>query len=144
MAGSVERRHTGATLPDLFDWIIPDFPGAVPTLRSGAHSIRIEESMKDGKFELNAELPGMDPDKDVEITVEGDMLTIRAERSETKQEGKGHSEFHYGALARAVKLPAGARPDEAEADYKDGILTVTVPVAKPGAEARTISVRRNT
>ncbi|MFC4494380.1 Hsp20/alpha crystallin family protein [Streptomyces ovatisporus] len=140
MPASVQRRHTGATLPDLFDWMIPDFP-AVPTLRSGAHSIRIEEGMTDGEFTLNAELPGIDPEQDVDITVEGDMLTIRAERSE-RTESKGHSEFHYGALARAVRLPAGARTDEARADYKDGILTVSVPVAKPGSEARTISVQR--
>ncbi|OEV12935.1 Hsp20/alpha crystallin family protein [Streptomyces nanshensis] len=140
MPAPVERRHTGATLPDLFDWMIPDFP-AVPTLRSGAHTIRVEEGMTDGEFTLRAELPGIDPDRDVDITVEGDMLTIKAERTERAGD-KGHSEFHYGAMARAVRLPAGARTDDAAADYEDGILTVTVPVAEPGSEARNISVRR--
>lgn len=140
MPASVERRHTGATLPDLFDRMIQDFP-VMPTLHSGAHSIRIEEGMIDGEFTLSAELPGIDPDEDVDITLEGDMLIIRAERSE-KTESTAHSEFHYGALARAVRLPAGAHTDEARADYKDGILTVTVPVAKPGSQARTIAVQR--
>lgn len=141
MPAPLERRHAGTTLPDLFDWMIPDF-ASMPTLRSGAHSIRIEEGMTDGTFQLDAELPGIDPDNDVEIFVEGDMLTIRAERSEATEE-KGHSEFHYGSFARAVRLPPGAQTDEAEADYKDGILTVTVPVAKPGSETRSISVRRS-
>jgi HSP20 family protein len=140
MHAAMEPRHGTMSLPDLFDWIVPDFP-AMPGLR-GAHGIRIEESVSDGVFTLRAELPGIDPEQDVEISVEGDMLSIRAERT-TKTEDKRHSEFHYGALARTVRLPAGARTGEAEADYKDGILTVTVPVPEEtGQGPRTIAVQR--
>lgn len=140
MHASIEPRHGTMSLPDLFDWIVPDFP-AMPGLR-GAHGIRVEEGVTEGAFTLRAELPGIDPDNDVEISVEGDLLSIRAERT-SRTEDKRHSEFHYGALARTVRLPAGARTAEAKADYKDGILTVTVPVPEEsGTGPRTISVQR--
>jgi HSP20 family protein len=141
MPTSMERRRAGTSLPDLFDWMVPDFPAMPPMLRGGTHGIRIEEAITDGTFTLSAELPGIDPDEDVDVKVEGDLLTIRAERS-TKSEGQGRSEFRYGALARAVRLPAGARADQASADYKKGILTVKVPVAEAGKGARTIKVQR--
>lgn len=135
-----ERRRGTMSLPDLFDWVVPDFPG-LPGMH-GAHGIRIEEELTDGTFTLRAELPGIDPDRDVEISVEGDLLTIRAERS-SRTEDQRHSEFHYGALARTVRLPSGARTGEAQAAYEDGILTVTVPVPEEaGRGPRTIAVRR--
>jgi HSP20 family protein len=115
----------------------------MPGMRSvpGLHGIRIEERIDDGTYAVSAELPGVDPDKDVEISVDSDVLTIRAERSE-KSESKTHSEFRYGSIARSVRLPAGARAEEATADYKDGILTVKVPVPESKTGAHTIKVNR--
>ncbi|MEK8169831.1 GAF domain-containing protein [Streptomyces sp. M19] len=65
----------------------------------------------------------------MEIGVEGDVLTLRAERTE-KTEDRYHSEFRYGTFARSVRLPAGARGEDATADYRDGVLTITVPLPR--------------
>ncbi|KUO17697.1 Hsp20/alpha crystallin family protein [Streptomyces dysideae] len=139
MTGMIERRLPGwPTLPDLFGWVESGFPGAhvVP----GLHGIRIEEHLTDGTFVLRAELPGIDPDKDVEITVTEGVLTLTAERTEETKE-KHHSEFRYGTFARSVQLPSGAKGEEATADYKDGVLTITVPVPEMQKGATTIKVR---
>jgi HSP20 family molecular chaperone IbpA len=98
--------------------------------------IRLEDEMKDGTYEVRAEIPGVDPAKDVEITVRDGVLTIKAERSE-KKEFSGRSEFSYGSFVRTVTLPAGADEDAIKASYDNGILTVSMPVgeAKP-AEKR--------
>jgi HSP20 family protein len=88
---------------------------------------------------MRAELPGIDPDKDVEIAVQNGVLTVRAERREEK-EGR-RSEFHYGTFTRSMTLPAGADVDDVKATYIDGILEIRIAVPelkKP--EAKRISV----
>ncbi|MER5600825.1 Hsp20/alpha crystallin family protein [Streptomyces sp. NPDC002265] len=90
---------------------------------------------------MRAELPGLDPDKDVEITVEDNVLTLRAERAEETTE-KHRTELRYGAFVRCVRLPSGAKGEEATAEYKDGVVTITVPVPEEKAGTRTIQVRR--
>jgi HSP20 family protein len=90
--------------------------------------------MQDGSYVLRAELPGIDPDKDVDITVHQGRLTIKAERSE-KKEAKGRSEFCYGSFVRTVTLPAGANEDDIKASYDKGILTVSVGVPEQAAPA---------
>lgn len=78
---------------------------------------------------VKAELPGVDP-KDVDISVSGDTLTIKGEKKEEKEE-KGKSfyrvERSYGSFCRSVSLPTGVEADKAKADYKDGVLSVTLP-----------------
>ncbi|ATL32229.1 Hsp20/alpha crystallin family protein [Streptomyces formicae] len=125
-------------LPDVFGWIEGGIPGLHPT--PGVHGIRIEESCTDGVYSLRAELPGVDPDKDIDITVTEGVLTLCAERS-AGTAGDRHSEFRYGTFARAVRLPSGARGDEATAEYEGGVLTITVPVPEGKHATRTIPVR---
>lgn len=103
------------------------------------HAVRIEDYRENGTYVLRAELPGMDPEKDIQIQVQGTELAIAAERS-VETHDKAHSEFYYGKFARTVRLPAGAVPDEISATYEAGILEVTVPV-KPEAGARQIEVK---
>lgn len=107
---------------------------AWPSLRPmfDNHLLRVEDELKDGNYQIRAEIPGVDPAKDVDITVRDGQLTIKAERSENK-ETNGHSEFSYGSFARVVTLPAGADEHAISASYDKGILTVSVPVtqAKP-------------
>ena len=95
----------------------------------GSHVIRVEDEMKDGNYELRAEIPGVDPAKDVDITVRDGVLTIKAERTE-KKESNGRSEFSYGSFVRSVTLPPGADEDAIKASYDKGILTVSVPVSR--------------
>ncbi|GHC52582.1 Hsp20/alpha crystallin family protein [Streptomyces flavofungini] len=139
MTGMIERiPNWPPVLPDLFGWVEASLPGLHTT--PGLHGIRIEESLTEDTYVLRAELPGIDPAKDVEITMTEGVLTLRAERS-TQSADKRHTEFRYGTFARAVRLPAGARGDDAAADYKDGVLTITVPVPETKAGTRTIPVR---
>jgi HSP20 family protein len=122
--------------------------GRVPDLWRGLieeSDFRVEEFEDDGTRVIRAELPGVDPDKDVEITIEGDELRIRAERrQEEKVEEKGRlrSEFRYGSFARRLTLPAGAVADDVKATYHDGVLEVRVPISSEKAAATKIPVAR--
>ncbi|MGH4032075.1 Hsp20/alpha crystallin family protein [Actinomycetota bacterium Odt1-20B] len=141
MTNMVERLPGWPLLPDLFSWVegISGLPGTHPA--PGLHGIRVEESFTDGTYVLRAELPGIDPDKDVEISVSEGVLTLRAERTEETKD-KHHTEFRYGTFARAVRLPTGASADDATAAYKDGVLTITIPVPEAKTGTRTVPVRR--
>jgi HSP20 family protein len=113
----------------------------------GEGLVRVEEFMDAGTYVVRAEMPGINPERDVEITVANGMMTIRAERrEETKEKVDGgfRSEFRYGSFSRTVGLPAGAKEDAVTATYADGILEVRVPVEAdmPKVSARTIEVAR--
>jgi HSP20 family molecular chaperone IbpA len=93
------------------------------------HVLRLEDEMKEGLYEVRAELPGVDPIDSIEVTVRDGRLTIKAERTQTS-ESNGHSEFSYGEFVRTVPLPAGADEDDINATYDRGILTVSVPLSE--------------
>ncbi|MGW7329205.1 Hsp20/alpha crystallin family protein [Streptomyces sp. NPDC054840] len=138
-----ERRRS--PFPDVRDWFGTDFP-RFPLWRPSfeTHPIAIEVTNRGGQYTLRAELPGMDPDKDIQITVEGDTLTVSAEHTESKEE-KDHSEFRYGSFRRTVRLPGPIPSDGVEAAYEDGVLTVRVPMpAAPQEARRSIPVKRTT
>jgi len=81
---------------------------------------------------LKAELPGMNPD-DIQIEVEDNVLTLKGERKfeETLDEERYYrDERRYGSFQRSLALPQGVKADEIQANYDDGILTVTVPKAE--------------
>ena len=101
-----------------------------PAVRIGA-AVRIEDYTEQCAYVVRAQLPGLDSEKDVEVTVEGGVLTIHAERREEAH----RLEFRYGSLTRSVALPGGADPDKSTASYDRGILEVRVPVNRAeGAE----------
>jgi HSP20 family protein len=107
---------------------------------------KVEEYEEEGMMVVRAEMPGIDPERDVEITVTDGMLRIKAERrQESKvEEKKGfRSEFQYGSFTRSVTLPAGVTEDDVTASYHDGILEVRLPVDRGKAEARKIPVSRS-
>lgn len=93
---------------------------------------RVEEFQDGNTMVIRAELPGIDPEQDVELTVADDVLHLRAERrerTEHKDKGGYRSEFRYGSFSRALPLPAGCRDEDISAAYRDGVLEVRVPVA---------------
>lgn len=107
--------------------------------------MKVEEFQEGDHLVVRAEMPGIDPDKDVEITVTDHMLHLRAERrSESKTEDKKgfRSEFRYGSFSRSIELPAGATEADVKATYTDGILEVRIPIDTTEAEARKIPVAR--
>ena len=105
--------------------------------------MRVEEFTEGDKLVVRAEMPGIDPDQDVEITMTDHTLHLRAERREesrTEEKGRYHSEFLYGSFARNVALPAGATDKDVEASYHDGILEVRIPIDQQQSEAHKIPV----
>ena len=115
----------------------PSFAGLRPMFDT--RLMRLEDEMTDGRYEIRAEIPGIDPAKDVDITVRDGQLTIKAERSE-KKEFDGRSEFSYGSFVRTVSLPAGADEDDIKATYDKGILSVSVGVTKPAPAEKHVKV----
>ncbi len=120
-------------LGDLSGWFDTEFP-----LRTG-HLIRVEETATDTDYILRAELPGLDPEKDIQVTVAEGYLTVRAERRETDAV-RGHSEFRYGATQRTLRLPAGADAEHITAKYVTGVLEVTVPLGAPAPAGKQIPI----
>ncbi len=116
--------------PDLADWLEAPWTGPPPFMT--AQTFRVEEMVQDNRYVIRAELPGLDPEKDIEVTVDGRTLTILAERRQ-EDAGPYRSEFRYGSLSRSVRLPARVDASDVTARYDKGILEVTVPVreAKP-------------
>jgi HSP20 family protein len=113
------------------DW--PDFGVFGEVMRTATdETIRVEELVEDDKLVIRAELPGIDPEKDVEVSVSGGVLRIAAtrnERFEHKTHGEVRSEFHYGSFTRSIVLPAGTSETDVVAKYADGILEVRLPIA---------------
>lgn len=91
---------------------------------------------------IRAELPGMDA-KDVEVTLSGNMLTIKGEKKKEEEE-KGESyyssERYYGAYERALRLPVEVQTDKAEATFDKGVLTITLPKVE-AAKKREIEIK---
>jgi HSP20 family protein len=125
---TVPARRERPMFADLMDWLESEFP-ALPIMRpfTGGHLVRVEDYVDEGQHVVRAELPGIDPESDVDITVQDGILTITAERREEKKEG-GRSEFRYGSFSRSVSLPAGADEEDVTATYRDGILEVRTPL----------------
>jgi len=122
-------RRERQMLADLIDWVEgTDRPGsgALRAFRGGS-AMRIEDFLDGDVYVLRAELPGIDPARDVEISAHDGMLNVRAERHEEKKD-EHRSEFHYGSFSRTISLPFGADPDAASATYRDGILEVRLPI----------------
>jgi HSP20 family protein len=102
----------------------------------------INSYIKDGVFHLEAELPGVDTDK-LDVRMDGDVLVIHGERSETSKEKDVDyllKESRLSTFERRMTLPAGADIDKAHASYHNGMLEVTMPVAKVEASGRKIPI----
>jgi len=109
---------------------MPFRPMAFPRWLEAGDLIRVEEYRQDGTLAVRADLPGIDPDKDVELTVAGAMLHIQAERrQEEKREDKGYlrREVRYGSLSRPLPLPEGVTEADITATCKDGVPEIRIP-----------------
>ena len=142
MAG-LTRREPHGEAADVFsrfdrmfdEWarMMPFRPMLFPRWREAEELIRVEEFREDGTLVIRADLPGIDPDKDVELTVSGGILHIEAERRvEEKREEKGYVrlELRYGSLSRSLPLPDGVTEADITATYKAGVLEIRIPEPK--------------
>lgn len=108
---------------------------------------RVEEFQDGSTVVIRAELPGIDPDKDVELTVVDDTLRLRAqkrEQTEHKDKRSYRSEIRYGSFARTLPLPEGTKEADISASYTDGVLEVRAPLRDQAQQqaARKIPVTR--
>lgn len=92
----------------------------------------IESHLENGNLVVKADLPGIDP-KEVSISVTGNQLTIEGERKQEKKEEKKdyfYRELAYGKFSRTMTLPQGVDADKVKANYKNGVLEITMPAPK--------------
>jgi HSP20 family protein len=110
--------------------------GASPGFAGFAFNPAVDLTENDKEVRLRAELPGVQ-EKDIDINLDGDILTIRGEKHEERTEGGDRRrvvERSYGSFERSVRLPFTPEDEEIKADFKDGVLTVTA--KKPPELAR--------
>ena len=137
------RRSDLARWPERFDELFGRFFGAEPELFGGGGwcpALDIRE--KGDSLVVNVELPGMNA-KDIDISVDRNMLTISGEKkeeSESKEENRYHAERRYGRFQRTISLPAEVARDKIEASQNNGVLTITLPKSEE-AKPRKVEVK---
>jgi HSP20 family protein len=129
----------------MFNDVMRDFLG---TRRAGGRTQqqlwapRLEAYAKDGDLVLHADLPGVSLE-DVDITLDGNVLTISGEREvTTQQEGVSYflNELPYGAFRRSVAVPEGVDADSIKARFENGVLEVLLPGATTQIEPKRIAI----
>jgi HSP20 family protein len=122
-------------MDELFNRVFGDWERAwtgtpwAPMLSTG-YVPRIESCVQDNTLLIRADLPGVDP-KDVEVTVEGNQLTIKGERKaqhEAKDGNYFHREVSYGSFARTFTIPEDVKVDDVHATYRNGVLELSIPL----------------
>ena len=139
---SVQRRRSDMPTPFArLDRMFVEWMRALPARRMpgmawevpGEELIRVDEYREGDTQVIRAELPGIDPEQDVEITAADGMLRINAQRRvEEKTEDQGYTrhELRYGSFTRTLPMPEGATEADITASYKDGMLEIRIPVAE--------------
>ena len=128
---------------DLFEW--PENVFAWPKLGSTTYKtqLRIEQFTEGGYLVVRAEVPGVNPEKDVQVTFTEGGVYITAERRQTVKEQypAGYfSEWRYGTMYRYVPLPKGVTEKEVKATYFNGILELRILLPKEPVGAITIPI----
>ena len=148
--GSLMRRDHGGDVANRLnrmDRFLDEWMRALPGRRPfglgvdwlGEDAIRVDQFREGDTEVIRAELPGIDPEKDVELTVGGGVLRINAERRvEEKTEDKGYlrHELRYGRFARTLRLPEGVTESDITATYKDGILEIRIAIPETTTSER--------
>jgi HSP20 family protein len=123
----------------MFDRFFDGLPASTGTgWQALTPAVDVDET--DKEMVITAELPGVS-DNDVEVSLVGDVLTIKGEKKSEKEQKDGDSTYverRFGSFARSVRLPFEVKDGQVDAQFKDGVLTITLP--KPTDMQR--SVRR--
>ncbi len=121
------------SLRDVVDRMFDEgFRPPVPFTQWGEGDLAIDMYETDDNVVVKTAIPGVKAD-DIDVSVTGDTLTVRAEtkeEEEVKRESYLRRERRFGSYCRTVTLPGGLETDQAEADYDDGVLTLTFPKAE--------------
>jgi HSP20 family protein len=141
----IKRRQNELDWPTWFGRPFVDFPTLWTDMMEDT-TLKLEEFEDEGTHVVRAEMPGIDPEKDVNITIADGRLNIHAERrsEKTTDDKSGYkSEFQYGSFERSMRMPPGATQSDVTASYKDGILEVRVPIDTTEAESKRVPVVRS-
>lgn len=130
---NILHKNPKSVVPDLIDWFEEPFLTLRPYL---GHAIKVEDYTQDGHYVIRAEVPGIDPEQELEVTAGAGYLTIRAVRS-GKIEDKHRTEFRYGSFSRTVELPPNADANDVTASCDKGILTIKLGLKGEQREAMT-------
>jgi len=126
----------------LFDDTLRDWGGSQSQIGGGQYSMmpRIDVHEQDNRLEVTAELPGVDQ-KDVELRLDDDILTIRGEKRNERKDKQAHiTERSYGAFQRSIQLPFSPDPNQVHAEFRDGVLTIAVPRQEQQGRSRRIEI----
>ena len=96
---------------------------------TGGDYLPVESYVDGNTLVIKADLPGVDA-KDIQVSVEGNQLTIKGERKAKQGHKQGdyfHQEVRYGSFARTMALPEGVKADEMKARYHNGVLEISMP-----------------
>lgn len=126
----------------MFDDLFDGFPlTSLREKREGFFVPRVNVSETDKEIKVSAELPGMD-EKEIEVSLNRGMLTIKGEKKEEKEDQGRH--YYYmerssGSFRREIPVPEGVDHDKINASFKKGVLRVTIPLL-PEAQSRRKSI----
>ena len=139
------RQRKEAQRPERLEQRLLDWPfHPVEALRRIVEDeVKVEEFLEGGEIVVRAELPGVDPERDIDITAADGNLCIRAERRhEERVEHRDYrrSEFRYGSFTRVLPLPQNAKESDIRATSKDGVLEVRAPVDETTSRSSKIPV----
>jgi HSP20 family protein len=114
--------------------------GGAPSGMAGAAGLALDVRDQGNDFVVTASVPGVNPDE-VEITVLGDSLRIRGEHREDREEQGDDQrwllrERRVGGFERTVRLPTSVQASGTQAEFKDGVLRITLPKAETAREHR--------
>jgi HSP20 family protein len=129
----------------LFDDVFRGVPTAGARGRSGGDFVtaHMDVSETENEVRICAELPGVSQD-DVEVSLDDDVLTIRGEKKLERKDEKENYHFmerSYGTFQRSLRLPFRVEPDQVQADFNNGVLTVTLPKTKAQDRSRRIQIQ---
>ena len=113
-------------IEDMFDRL---FGSPVRPTTTPVSTLPLDIYEREGKLMLKASVPGIDPN-DLEIQIENNVLTIRGEtrhEEESKEEKVYRREVSYGSFSRSVRLPEGLNLDAVDAEFKNGLVTISLP-----------------
>jgi len=139
------QREIDRVFEDVFSGGSGASSGGSAAGRGGAmmNAPRIDLQDSEGELRLHADLPGVQP-SDLDIRVEGDVLTIRGERkseSERNEQNFHVMERSHGRFQRSIQLPFAPNPDEVHATVREGVLELRIPKRAPQERSRRIEVR---
>lgn len=126
------------------DWLTPSFGSrSFGEFGNTVWSPQIEMFERDGQLVVRADLPGLTRD-DVKVEVTDSAINLSGERkSEHEEKGEGYyrSERSYGSFYRSIPLPEGAKADDANATFNNGVLEITMAAPQPATRGRRLEIK---